>query len=384
MKIAIVTNILTPYRAVFFEKLYNHLVAVGDELRVYSMCKEKGDRPWKYDDLKTEYTELIKGFKFRINRVYIYFNDPYYQLKDYSPDVVICAGAYWLPTTIKVLYDKKKLGYKTFMWSESHEKEIKNNSIVRNYLSKLLRRYSLPKFDGFLYASDLAKSMVIKYAKKDAIYISLPNTVNQDEFKKALWLSDKERKACRHSLNIPDGNTVFFIAARLSPEKGILNFLNILNQVDSKDRVTLLIAGSGPLKTEIEYKARNWGLNVCLLGQKSQDDIIKLLGISDFFLLPSLSDPNPLTVIEALWAGRPLLISDGVGNQNEAIRSGKNGFVFSYSNTESIVQVTETLINSSHEWRAGASNISRAIAEEVYDVDKVVDNLVTALKNIFR
>lgn len=378
MKIAIVTNILTPYRAVFFHKLSNELTSQGDNLRVYVMCKEKADRPWKYDDLKTDYTEVIKGFKFRIHGIYVYFNNPFKQLKAYSPDIVVCAGSYWLPTTLKVLHDKKKLHYRTFMWSESHEKEVKNNSWLRRFLSKVSRKYSLSRFDGFLYASVLAKSFVAKYASPHAFYIPLPNTVNQDEFQKAYARMNN----CRKELKIPSEHKVIFTAARLSPEKGIINFLNLFSKVKNNNTVTIIVAGIGPLKNEIDTCAKGLNISLKLLGQKSQDEIIELLALSDIFLLPSLSDPNPLTVIEALWAGKPLLISDGVGNQNEAVISGVNGYVYSYSREDEATEIIETMINNSNDWYLNASNVSHSIAEQVYDINKVVSNLITSLKSI--
>jgi glycosyltransferase involved in cell wall biosynthesis len=56
--------------------------------------------------------------------------------------------------------------------------------------------------------------------------------------------------------------------------------------------------------------------------------MLTLYAQADGFCLPSLSDPNPLSVIEALWAGLPLLLSTKVGNHPECLEQGKNGFAF--------------------------------------------------------
>lgn len=51
--------------------------------------------------------------------------------------------------------------------------------------------------------------------------------------------------------------------------------------------------------------------------------MIELYSISDVFVLPSISDANPLTCIEALWTELPLFISENCGNYPEVIEQGK-------------------------------------------------------------
>ena len=47
----------------------------------------------------------------------------------------------------------------------------------------------------------------------------------------------------------------------------------------------------------------------------------------DLFVLPSRNDPYPLAVIEALWAGLPLILSSSVGCHPEALEPGQNGYL---------------------------------------------------------
>ena len=53
----------------------------------------------------------------------------------------------------------------------------------------------------------------------------------------------------------------------------------------------------------------------------------KYYAASDLFLLPSIHDPNPLSVVEALHSGLAVAISDRCGNVEEGVMDGDNGFV---------------------------------------------------------
>jgi glycosyltransferase involved in cell wall biosynthesis len=54
---------------------------------------------------------------------------------------------------------------------------------------------------------------------------------------------------------------------------------------------------------------------------------VELFAAADVMALPSWKDPNPLTVIEGLWAGLPMIISKYCGNSPEAVEEGRNGWL---------------------------------------------------------
>ena len=122
-------------------------------------------------------------------------------------------------------------------------------------------------------------------------------------------------------------------------------------------------------------------MDLRLLGYKEQEEIIKLYALADCFLLPSISDPNPLTVIEALWSGLPLLLSSNVGNYPETIKIGENGFVFKHNGKEKAVELIDKLIISDKTWRDNASKVSLEIARQHYTSKLVIDNLLEQLSN---
>ena len=88
----------------------------------------------------------------------------------------------------------------------------------------------------------------------------------------------------------------------------------------------LLIVGDGEERTAIEslVSELNLGQQVQLLGTRR--DIPQLLAAADIFLLTSVSEGIPLTLIEAMAAGLPC-VSTSVGGTAEVVADGKTGFL---------------------------------------------------------
>ena len=101
----------------------------------------------------------------------------------------------------------------------------------------------------------------------------------------------------------------------------------------------------------------------------------------DGFILPSFSDPSPLSVIEALHMHLPLLISSHCGNHFEAIKVGENGFIFDPDNPEDIKTKFELFMERSSDWLK-MGDISAKIYEETFKTDLVVDHYIEQFNQV--
>lgn len=345
MKIVLYTNILTPYRKYFYDLFYECCSESGHDFNVLVMAATENNRTWKYADLESSYTTLLDSRTISKGETYIHFNSNLMgKIRILQPDVVVVAGSYLCPGAWEIARNKKKDGYKCLFWSESHLYEQKGNSNIKNAVREIVRKKFYQRYDGFWYAGELSKEFIKKYASSDAKYCFVPNLIDENVYQNSYYMPKSQKYDIRQSLQIENNKKILFCPARLSPVKGILEFLDILEKLDQKQNIVFLIAGDGELKGQIENKAKNKRLDVRLIGNKSQEEMVKLYGIADIFVLPSLSDPNPLTCIEALWAGLPLFISEHCGNYPEVIDSGNNGFVFSYKNIDTAAELLEKLL----------------------------------------
>lgn len=382
MNIAIYTNILTPYRKHFYDALYAECERNGDNFHVLLMASTEPNRNWNYDEYKTEYTMLLDSKTITLGNAYIHINKNLKAvLKNLRLDVIICAGSYLCPGVWDVLAWKKKLGYETFYWSESHLNEIRNYSGIKIRLREVIREKIYKKFDGFWYAGEMSLRFIKKYANENAKMFFMPNLIEEAKYPKAALVTDAEKIILRDKYQVDKANTVFICPARLSSVKGIDRFISLFAKCPDNHKATILVAGDGELKEVIEKKSKDLKVDVRLLGFRSQDSIIELYKLSDIFLLPSLSDPNPLTCIEALWAGLPLFISEHCGNYPEVIRAGENGFVFSYKDSKDAILKLQKVINTDAGWRKNAKCVSQNIANEKYCSNKVVIEIMSYYHN---
>ena len=333
MRIALVTNILNPYRSSFFEKCHEYALSKGDEFVVYAMTGEKDDRPWRYDEFSTNYTRLLKSKTLKIpGLTYLHFNwGVEKEIKNFRPDVVIMAGSYLQPTVNKLLLLSSKYGYKTVFWSESHFNEQRSYNVLIYKIRELLRKRILCKFDGFWYPGERAKEFVDKYKQKNAVLIRVPNVIDEEFFQKKEH--DEIIESLVKKLKESNSQRILLTTARLVKVKGLIEFCEIIKDIDPQKYVWI-IAGEGELKDTLQAIINNNGINAKLIGQQSKESIRSLCQLSDVMLLPSISDPNPLSVIESLWCGLALFLSENVGNVPETVIPDINGYEFSYADKE--------------------------------------------------
>lgn len=218
MNIAIFTNILNPYRTAFFDRLANEAEKQNDGFRVYAMVGEKSDRPWKYEEFKKTYTRLLDSKTLHIKGVaYLHFNNGIEaELKEFKPDVVVMAGSYLQPTNLFLLSKKKKYGYKTVFWSESHFAETRNYGKFKLWLRETIRRKTLSKMDAFWYPGKKAEEFVDYYKNSQAVKIQVPNTIDNTYFQE----NNKTVIALNRDDFSSDSRTkILFTPSRLSKRK---------------------------------------------------------------------------------------------------------------------------------------------------------------------
>ena len=121
-----------------------------------------------------------------------------------------------------------------------------------------------------------------------------------------------------------DGEPVAGIVCALRPEKG----LHVLLEAFAKVRnVRLLIVGSGPLRGELEGRARELGLGAACHFQPAVANVAEWLRAIDIFVLPSLSEALSNSLLEAMACGCCPIASDTGGNP-ELVTHGETGLLF--------------------------------------------------------
>ena len=119
------------------------------------------------------------------------------------------------------------------------------------------------------------------------------------------------------------------------------NIDEILNIAFKLPNLKFYIVGNGPLWTQINDLIKKKNLkNVSLLGEKK--NIFKYLYKSDIYLSSSLYEGLPISILEAMSIGLPIVASNVIGNC-DAIDHGKSGFLYELHNENNAVYYLKKL-----------------------------------------
>jgi len=159
--------------------------------------------------------------------------------------------------------------------------------------------------------------------------------------------------------------------ARLSPEKDVANLVRataIAAREDDDLRVE--VAGGGPCLEDLKGLAAELGVaeRVTFLGEVR--DVPALLGRARIFVLPSLSEGIPLTVLEAMARGLPV-VATRVGGLHEVVDHGVTGLLVPPADPGALAGAMVELCNDPHR-RDGAGRAGRRRVEECFDVRRML------------
>lgn len=144
----------------------------------------------------------------------------------------------------------------------------------------------------------------------------------------------------RKKYRIPDRPIVLF-SGRLISEKGIEYIIQAAKSLNGH----ILIVGEGVQRKKYEDMIKQDKLtNVQLLGYVDHTTLVQIYYLADVFVSPSIwDDPMPLTIIEAMAAKCPLVVTEK-GGIPLAVKDGYNGFFVKPRNTSDIVQKVNLLL----------------------------------------
>ncbi|MEY8521454.1 glycosyltransferase family 4 protein [Lachnospiraceae bacterium 38-10] len=377
-KVVLLTNILPPYRSVFYEYMYQRGKNKGIDFKVLLMSDTENGRNWKYEEYKGGYSRLLQKKVFFGKEDLLYINTDLSKcLTEISPDILVLAGSY----TLLPVWQAKRWGAKNkkcqvYFWSESHLDETRNYNKWKYCIREYVRKNFYKKMDGFWYPGEKAKELIRKYAKEKAKYICVPNLVENLKYIRLAEQCDGHAEELRKKYGISLDKKIFFAPMRLIKVKGLLPFLELVEKVENKNKMQIVIAGEGELEEKIRSSSVEKDIDIKLLGYKNSNEVAELFFCSDVFFMPSISDANPLSCIEALWCKKVMLVSRHVGNALEVVVEDKNGYIFSYEKPEEAVGYIEALLMKSQEWYEAAEKISAGIAQEKFDVIENTDRIL--------
>lgn len=141
--------------------------------------------------------------------------------------------------------------------------------------------------------------------------------------------SHPKRPFSKHDLNIPAEALLVAYTGRLASEKNLPVLLKQFAQAkQTAPQLHLILIGKGKMLPSLKEEAASLGISdsVHFLGAIPYDQVGNYLAAADIFATASVSEVHPLTVIEAMAAGLPIIATESPGIA-ETVQSGKTGLL---------------------------------------------------------
>jgi glycosyltransferase involved in cell wall biosynthesis len=182
------------------------------------------------------------------------------------------------------------------------------------------------------------------------------------------------RLESRRYLGIPDQRFAVGWIGRMTSVKRTNDVLVAFKRVrDSGVDACLCMVGDGPDRPQLEQRAHELGVMRDTLFLGYQEDVAPYYAAFDALVLPSSNEGTPVSAIEALAAGRPV-VATRVGGVPDVVREGEDGFLVEAGDTE---QLAERLVRLARDpqlrERMGEQGRERVLPR--YAVDRLVDDV---------
>ncbi|MFX1521335.1 MAG: glycosyltransferase family 4 protein, partial [Promethearchaeota archaeon] len=286
--------------------------------------------------------------------------------------IVINIGAHWSSGLIALLAGKfmqrhvvlRVIGsVKTPLAFFKADTKIRNINLLTSVTRKILLLIEdivLKYSDVIITVSPILKDLYENYAHK---MFTAPLGVDTSVFyPKEINIKLKQEY---------DGQHFLLYVGRLSAEKGLEHLFTALKKVVSLIPDTkLLIIGEGNYRKQLENAVKDLNLNkhVYFLGFKNKDEIVEYLSIADVFVLPSLSEYMPNSILEAMACGVPV-IATNVGGIPYIIKDDITGNLVKPNNPDDLAKSIVALLKNEPKSKEMANNalieVKRSHATEI-------------------
>lgn len=195
----------------------------------------------------------------------------------------------------------------------------------------------------------------------------LPNAVETGRFA----FNETIRREVREELGLED-RFVIGMVGRLSPEKNNLYALELMPlMLEEIPNAVLVVAGNGPDEEKFRRKVCEMGLESAVRQLGRRSDVDRLYQGFDVYLLPSFTEGFPVSAVEAMASGLPVLLSDVITRELEF------GSAVEYLPLKEPVQWIQAICR----WKTDSGRAVRQEEPRLHGLD--IDSAVGRLEEIY-
>ncbi|WP_139903733.1 glycosyltransferase [Clostridium thermarum] len=239
------------------------------------------------------------------------------------------------------------------------------------YVLNLKKKNFTNKNIHIVTPSKWLKNLAEKSILKDLDIRTIHNGVDIDTF----IYNNKSELRNKYGLDINKKYILFISADINDPRKGFRHLVNVLNKLKNKQNIVLLVAGKlfDESQLENEFMIRQFGYIT------DEKDLNEIYSLADIFVMPTLSENFPCTIIECMASGTPV-VSFNVGGISEQI-TDETGWLVEKGNEKELQSVIERALNDDKMLKNYSINARNRVVEK-FSLQTCVDNYFNLYKEI--
>jgi glycosyltransferase involved in cell wall biosynthesis len=297
-----------------------------------------------------------------------------------EPDVVLIPGWHSI-TLVRALATCRRLAIPTLYRGDSHLQS--GPAGWTRPLWSLKTRLLLRQFDGYLSPGRRVDEYLASFGVPHYRTFRAPHAVDNDLFATSAvpYRTPDARAEARRRCGIAVDAFVPLFVGKLVGTKHPLDVVRAAATLG--DRVSVLVAGSGPLDAVMRAEAARLGVDLKAIGFVNQTELGRVYAIADCLVLPSdFAETWGLVVNEALATGLPVVVSDAVGCAPDLLRDGESGYMFPLGNVGRLAAALGSIRQrkaDGYDWGPACRTI---VGECSYDA--MTAGLVRACRSVIR
>jgi glycosyltransferase involved in cell wall biosynthesis len=372
IKVALIHNIVSPYRIPIFEGISNHPLI---DLTVFFCAKSHKIREWEIIHSEKYKYKFLSGITIEFRDIVYHINYniiPIILRKQF--DVVIIGGSSDFTTQIAFILSKL-VGTPIILWSEG----IDNSKGRIGKMVSPIFNYIIKHSNAIIIPGTVSKDYHMRVgAPQNNIFIA-PNIVDNDYFITQSAFFKQTKVQIKKEMKVEEKKIIIFVG-QLIKRKGIDNLIQAVNKLNKTGDIILLIVGNGPLRSELEDICKVLkNQNVFFTGWIDENEKVKYYSIADIFVLPTLFDVWGLVVNEAMCCGLPVITTTTAGCAFDMVFDGENGFVVKPDdNNELAKAIKKILENPIERDRMGERSLDIIINK--FNKELCVNGFIAAIK----
>lgn len=161
-------------------------------------------------------------------------------------------------------------------------------------------------------------------------------------------------------------------------------FLMLGKKYVGENNLKLLYIGDGVMKNKLEKKAKNTGFDryTKFLGNVSYPIVPEMYKLADIYVIPSLFEGTPKSLLEAMFNGLPVIGTDTNGIADKIV-DGKNGYLFDLKNIKSLSKKLQRLVEDKKLREELGKNAEKYIFEH-YQFETTVKAFINLYGNVIK